>query len=191
MKRFSRSQAVVVLLGALGILSFSLWRYGRSVQQRVEPSHQYPIAAVVQVSGQVRAPGIYSFDLPITVNELVARAGGLPPSLKPAYHWTQLQVEHGQRVHVMSGSNSVAQVRLSWMGASSLLALGVLLDVNRASVEDLALVPGVNRRLAEHIVAHRQQKGEFTRLEELDDVKGIGPATLERIRPYLKVSGKR
>lgn len=56
-------------------------------------------------------------------------------------------------------------------------------EVNRATVEELASVPGIGPALAERIVAARP----FTSLDDLTRVSGIGPASLEKIRPFLKI----
>jgi competence protein ComEA len=65
------------------------------------------------------------------------------------------------------------------------LALGVPLDINQASVTELSQVPGINYKLADAIVALRVRRGGFTKLENLCEVKGIGPATVRRLKPYL------
>lgn len=58
-------------------------------------------------------------------------------------------------------------------------------DVNRADWPELIQLPGVGKVLAERWVAERDQGGEFRSLEDLGRVRGIGPRTLQRIRPYL------
>jgi competence protein ComEA len=60
-------------------------------------------------------------------------------------------------------------------------------DLNRATTADLASIPGLGETLAERIVEHREEKGEFRVVEDLRRVKGIGPATLARVRPFLFV----
>jgi competence ComEA-like helix-hairpin-helix protein len=59
-------------------------------------------------------------------------------------------------------------------------------NINRATVDELLLIPGLNLRLAENIVQARSRT-PFTKVEDLLDVSGIGPATLGRIRPYMRV----
>jgi competence protein ComEA len=58
-------------------------------------------------------------------------------------------------------------------------------DLNRASATDLENIPGLGPTLAARIVEERQRQGGFRSLDDLRKVKGIGPATLERIRPFL------
>ena len=61
------------------------------------------------------------------------------------------------------------------------------LDINQASVTELAQVPGITQTLAERIVAQRNRLGGFAKVEDIRAVKGIGPVTLERLRPSLTV----
>lgn len=58
-------------------------------------------------------------------------------------------------------------------------------DVNRAGAAELAAIPEVGPALAGRIVAYRQQVGGIRRPEQLLEVRGIGPKTLEAIRPFL------
>jgi competence protein ComEA len=60
-------------------------------------------------------------------------------------------------------------------------------DLNRATKSELMQVPGIGPRLAERILAHRDTSGRFGRVEDLDGVNGIGPATLDKLRPWLTV----
>jgi len=60
-------------------------------------------------------------------------------------------------------------------------------DLNRAERADLEQVPNIGPKLAQAIVDHRNDKGQFKSLDQLRDVKGIGPATFDKVRPYLRV----
>jgi competence protein ComEA len=67
------------------------------------------------------------------------------------------------------------------------LAIGLPIDPNTAGEAELALVPGLTRRLARAIVSHRELHGPFADLEALRSVKGIGPRRLEQARARLAV----
>ena len=60
-------------------------------------------------------------------------------------------------------------------------------DLNRATKSELMQVPGIGPQLAERILAHRDTTGRFGRVDDLDGVNGIGPATLDKLRPWLTV----
>lgn len=55
-------------------------------------------------------------------------------------------------------------------------------NVNRASAEQLDGLPGVSPAVAKRIVARRDSVGRFGQLEDLDVVKGVGPALLAKLR---------
>ena len=62
-----------------------------------------------------------------------------------------------------------------------------VLDINQASAEDFAALPGVGPKLAGQIVAYREKHGPFRRVEDLLAIRGIGPKKWKAIRPYLRV----
>jgi competence protein ComEA len=59
------------------------------------------------------------------------------------------------------------------------------IDVDRASEAELLRLPGIGPALAGRIVAERASGGPFGGPDGLLRVHGIGPKTLEKIRPYL------
>lgn len=59
------------------------------------------------------------------------------------------------------------------------------IDFAEADWQEWVILPGIGESLAERIVAHQQQYGPFTAPEQLLQVRGIGPKTLARIRPYI------
>jgi competence protein ComEA len=60
------------------------------------------------------------------------------------------------------------------------------IDINAADWPEFSVLPGIGETLARRIVESRAEDGLFADTEELRRVRGIGPKTLERIRPYLR-----
>lgn len=58
-------------------------------------------------------------------------------------------------------------------------------DVNRADWPELIQLPGVGPTLARRLIDERRLNGQFRSVDDLTRVGGIGPRTLERIRPYI------
>jgi competence protein ComEA len=60
------------------------------------------------------------------------------------------------------------------------------IDVNRASAEELTVLPGIGPALASRIVESRASHGPFRTPEDLLRVRGIGPGILEKIRTRIR-----
>ncbi|MGE0792153.1 MAG: ComEA family DNA-binding protein [Sandaracinaceae bacterium] len=67
------------------------------------------------------------------------------------------------------------------------LAAGQTLDVNAAGTADLELLPRIGPTLAQRIVDDRRENGPFPSVEALTRVRGIGPRTLDGLRPHVRV----
>ena len=62
-----------------------------------------------------------------------------------------------------------------------------LLNINTATAEELQTLPGIGPSMSQRIIQHRKEHGNFTSVDELTEVKGIGEKTLEKLKPYVDV----
>jgi hypothetical protein len=85
----------------------------------------------------------------------------------------------GDRLEVSSGCG-IARSRIS---GPALRMLGLPIDVNRASVEDLEALPGLGPVMAARIAAARP----FRTLDELREVSGIGPLRFAALRQAAEI----
>ena len=60
-------------------------------------------------------------------------------------------------------------------------------DLNRATVADFETLPRIGPKTAERIVAFRDAYGAFREADDLMQVRGIGPKTMELLRPLVYV----
>lgn len=89
---------------------------------------------------------------------------------------------HGQRGCDDDGRlNTPAAVLMPALDESGLL------NINLASADELQVLPRIGPALSERIVNFRTAHGPFTTVEELTEVHGIGPATLDQVRDFVTV----
>lgn len=65
------------------------------------------------------------------------------------------------------------------------IAIDTRIDINTADWPELCLMPGIGEALAQRIVEDRAENGPFLELDDLRRVRGIGPRTLDGMKPYL------
>ena len=61
------------------------------------------------------------------------------------------------------------------------------INLNTASADELAALKGIGEKKAQAIVDHREKQGKFTSVDQLEEVSGIGPATLDANRDMIIV----
>lgn len=79
---------------------------------------------------------------------------------------------------------------------STCLLLGVFpqnsaykpLDINNATKEELIALPGIAEVRAEAIIAYRAKHGNFSEVDELKNIKGIGDKKLESLKKHVYVA---
>ncbi|HYG58246.1 MAG TPA: ComEA family DNA-binding protein [Symbiobacteriaceae bacterium] len=205
----------VVAVMAAGLLWLGVVRYQaeQRLHARVaEPEPvTVPVAAqeqpipvaeplVVHVAGAVVAPGVYRLSPGARVGDAITAAGGVRPDGAPHVLNLADTLTDGGKIHVMTNEEAAAQgcppveargasqggaaVAARDTGAANTPAPGKV-NVNTASAAQLDQVKWMTPKQAQAIVDYRAVHGPFKRLEDLDNVDGIGPATIDRIRPYV------
>lgn len=64
-----------------------------------------------------------------------------------------------------------------------------VVNINTADPAQLQLLPGVGKTVAERIIAFRESNGDFEAVDELVAVRGIGDTSLDKLRPWVTVTG--
>ena len=191
---------VVVVVATLG--GAGLW-YTRSLPRAVQIAAPSPAApagsgapsgfaapsptaapVIVDVAGWVKAPGVYEFAPGDRVIDAVNRAGGPRKGADLSSINLAAPLTDGSQVVLPKAGGSAGGGGSGSTGAGG---GGALVNVNTASESELESLSGVGPVLANAIIQYRTQHGPFHSVDDLLDVSGIGPSTLEELRPQVTV----
>ena len=137
----------------------------------------------VQVSGDIRFPGVYGFDDQPSLRELVYRAKGLIPEDKIVPFSVEPPLESGSHVEITNRKE--ISMRIGEMSAFYRTTLGIPISINTENADGLVSLPGIGAKTAQAIVEERTRRGGFKKLSNIQSIRGIGPGLYRKIRPYL------
>ena len=133
----------------------------------------YPIEKeliTVTLEGEVVYPGAYQFYGEKSLNEILNFAGGLLPTAnKDAL-----------------SLNSIISKSITIIVNKDENADDLRININTATLDELIKIPHIGEQTATNIIDYRLKNGFFSSYEELLNVKNIGNATLEKIKPYIR-----
>ena len=184
MKYLSLGQQKILIVLALFIFALLYLKF--YFHRSLPPEETYQ-EVVVEILGEVQKPGVYIFKNPPTLIEAVEKAGGFKESA--GFERTQFSevLKTGTLLNVSKESPKELKITLGRMEANKLLAFSIPLDLNRVSVEDLCLIPGIGESLAREIVTYRERRKGFHSVEELINVKGIEKQKDQSFKTFFTV----
>ena len=147
----------------------------------------------VQVSGAVMSPGVYSMSEGDRVMDAIAAAGGVGPDADLSAINMARRVQDEAHYYVPAAGEISATALPSSSSGNSSEESGngkTLIDLNTTSALELQTLPGIGPVLAERIILHREANGSFASVEDLLNIRGIGPSILESMRPLVTVTGE-
>ncbi|WP_203338069.1 ComEA family DNA-binding protein [Nocardioides limicola] len=136
---------------------------------------------VIDVAGKVRRPGVVVLSPGARVIDAIDAAGGARKGVDLTPLNLARPLTDGEQVLV--GVEAPAGAA----GATTTPGGGTLVNLNTADQATLETLPGVGPVTAAAIIDWRTENGSFTRVEELVEVSGIGPATLAKLRDRVTV----
>jgi competence protein ComEA len=143
---------------------------------------------VVHVLGAVRHPGLVKLGENSRVQDAIDAAGGLARRADPGELNLAQPLADGQQLVIGTEGDPAGEVRNGGeSGTGSGSSATSALDLNHANQAQLEELPGVGPVTAQAILTWRQQHGRFNRIEELQEVDGIGPKTYAQIAPHVRV----
>jgi competence protein ComEA len=154
------------------------------------PSPPAAPTILVHVIGAVASPGLVKVPQGARVSDALAAAGGLRSDADPAELNLAAVVSDGSQIIIGTKSAPRGEVRDGSASSGAVSTGGAtasVVDLNTATLAQLDTLPGVGPVTAQAILDYRAKHGRFTKVEELEEVDGIGTKTYAQIAPHVRV----
>ncbi|MDP3063041.1 MAG: helix-hairpin-helix domain-containing protein [Chloroflexota bacterium] len=183
MEKWDRLYRLLVLALALAVVAgvaVLLVRLGNTSGVEVLLPTATPTPELkVYVSGAVARPDVYTLVPGDRVEDALAFAGGVLDGADISRLSLAQRVRDGDHIYVPRQGEALPTPTAS--------AADGRIDINTATSAELETLPQIGPVVARAIVSYREEHGAFASVEELMLVKGIGPATLEKLRDRVTV----
>lgn len=128
------------------------------------------------VEGEVSRPGSYVLADGSLMADLLEKAGGITDYADYYAFYEDAEISGGTTYYIPS--------RYDTTNVCQLVEISKV-NINTASLEELLAVSVFSTSVANSVISHRAENGEFRTIEGLLDVYGIGNATYRKLRPYV------
>ncbi|MDQ8408155.1 helix-hairpin-helix domain-containing protein [Enterococcus lactis] len=159
---------------------------GNTVEEDARPKVMY-----TDIKGSVKEPGIYSFSSEERVYDVLKRAGGLLEEADSDRINFSAKIEDQQVLYIPAvgeeppehlnqsaspeGKQSTADTEPS------------KININTASPSELQQIPGIGSVKAQEIIRFREENGSFQKVEDLQEISGIGEKTIEKLKNFVTI----
>ena len=171
-----------------GVVAILLRDSSPGAVEIVLPTSTPPSDVRVYVTGAVNQPGVHEVYEGARLEDAVEAAGG------PASDADLVAVNLAERVadedhwHIPRlGETPPASNATQPTGGAQTSTGGTKLDINSASAAELQTLPQIGEVRSRDIVAHREANGPFATIDDLVDVRGIGPGIMDAVRDLIEV----
>ena len=161
-----------------------------------------PAPLRVYVTGQVKQPDVYLLPPGSIIKDAIVAAGGtteeadLDPVNQAKALLDQQQITIPAKADklptppVVSGGEAPTPSPIPNTGGDnqSIPAINGKININTASLEELITLSGIGPAIGQRIIDYRTEYGPFVTIEGLMEVKGIGPATFEKVKEVIMVT---
>lgn len=140
----------------------------------------------VAIDGDVQYPGVYEFNANDMANSVIKMAKPRHPMSDIEYgRLASLSLENGTLLTLVYG-NGENLVKSNMMPVAQCLVLNIPLHISRMNSSDFELLPSIGPVMAERIMQYSQKNGGLLKVDELQNIEGIGENRFKLLKKYFK-----
>lgn len=132
----------------------------------------------VSITGEVTRTGTYLLENGAILDDLIKVASGVTSNADELAYDTSYVLSDGLAFYIAPKYNNTDVCSLEPI---------IKVNINNDSAEDMQIINGIGSSTAAAIVSYREKNGPYKRIEDIKNVSGIGNATFEKVKNYIRL----
>ena len=207
----TKQKKIIIIAGTLIVIGITIFIYNSNKIDTSEINEEMLIAnnetnniidtkieekniIIVHITGAVKNPGIVKLEEGSRIEDAINKAGGLNEDADITNVNLAYILEDGIKIKIPSSSEVTEVQNENILNSDSGENIveefedskkSSLLNINKATEQDLQNLPGIGLSLASKIIEYRNENGKFSTIEDIKNVNGIGDSKYENIKEHI------
>ena len=209
----NKQKKIIIIVGALIVIGIIIFIYNSKKIDTSDMNEEMLIAnndsnniidikteekniIIIHITGAVKNPGIVRLEEGSRIEDAISKAGGLNEDADITNVNLAYILEDGIKIKIPSSSEVIEVQNENILNSDSGENIveefedsnkTSLLNINKATEQDLQNLPGIGLSLASKIIEYREENGKFSTKEDIKNVNGIGESKYENIKEHICV----
>lgn len=169
----------------------------KTIKENVDKAEEKVTEIVVHIIGEVKKSGVVSLEEGARLIDAIKKAGGETKNADLSQVNLAYKLKDGDKIYIPNKNEKITEYIVQGNGdnivsvgeepENNLKGENKKVNINTANQEELDTLPGIGETTAQKIIEYRETNGKFNKIEDLQNVKGIGESKYSEIKDKITV----
>lgn len=200
MEKLKNNKKIIIIIGVIILIIISIYVLTKIDEYNYEENNYEEYFAeeeniikeeakkviVVHIIGEINKPGIVELEEGARVIDAIKKAGGTTEKADLAQINLAYILKDGQKIYIPNTEDNDKKIEYNTANIENNIKEEKI-NINTADEEELQRLPGVGASTAAKIIKYREENGSFRKIEDIQNVKGIGEAKYNDLKEQIEV----
>ena len=200
MEKLKNNKKIIIIIGVIILIIISIYVLKKIDEYNYEENNYEEYFAeeeniikeeakkviVVHIIGEINKPGIVELEERARVIDAIKKAGGTTEKADLAQINLAYILKDGQKIYIPNTEDNDKKIEYNTANIENNIKEEKI-NINTADEDELQRLPGVGASTAAKIIKYREENGSFRRIEDIQNVKGIGETKYNDLKEQIEV----
>lgn len=200
MEKLKNNKKIIIIIGVIILIIISIYVLTKIDEYNYEENNYEEYFAeeeniikeeakkviVVHIIGEINKPGIVELEEGARVIDAIKKAGGTTEKADLAQINLAYILKDGQKIYIPNTEDNDKKIEYNTANIENNIKEEKI-NINTADEDELQRLPGVGASTAAKIIKYREENGSFRKIEDIQNVKGIGEAKYNDLEEQIEV----